>query len=113
MPKDAPLSLIEKAVMEESASILSSCSGSLIALSPDGESMDSEAFAAMIKGRAECGGITFAVGGSFGLSKELKKKADRVISFSDMTMPHQLFRIVLLEQIYRAFMIINGRTYHK
>ncbi len=117
--KEYPLSnnasdaILERAVNSESASILESAGGALIALSPDGEKMDSEAFAALVKSKASIGDITFAVGGSHGLSAALKQKADAVVSFSDMTMPHQLFRIVLLEQIYRAFMITNGRAYHK
>ncbi len=113
LPKDASAALIEKAVDEESASILATSKGALIALSPDGGKMDSQEFAAVIKSSIQSGDITFAVGGSCGLSRSLKQKAKRVISFSDMTFPHQLFRIILLEQIYRAFMIIEGRTYHK
>lgn len=113
LPKDAAQTLIEKAAAAESAALLESASGALIALSPDGESMDSEAFASVLKGRLLSGDITFAIGGSYGLSPEFKKKADHIISFSRMTFPHQLFRIVLLEQIYRAFMISSGRTYHK
>jgi 23S rRNA (pseudouridine1915-N3)-methyltransferase len=113
LPKEASPPLIDKAVAAESASILDSASGALIALSPEGERMSSEAFASFVKSRLDSGDITYAVGGSYGLGAELKKKADRVISFSDMTMPHQLFRIVLLEQIYRALMISSGRTYHK
>jgi 23S rRNA (pseudouridine1915-N3)-methyltransferase len=113
LPKDASPPLIEKAAALESEALYESASGTLIALSPDGESMSSEEFASLVKSRLDTGDITFAVGGSYGLSAEFKKKADRVISFSAMTMPHQLFRIVLLEQIYRALMISSGRTYHK
>jgi 23S rRNA (pseudouridine1915-N3)-methyltransferase len=113
LPKDASQALIEKAVALEGTALYESVSGTLIALSPEGESMSSEAFASLVKSRLDSGDITFAVGGSYGLSPELKKKAERVISFSAMTMPHQLFRIVLLEQAYRALMISSGRTYHK
>jgi 23S rRNA (pseudouridine1915-N3)-methyltransferase len=113
LPKNASGALIEKAVEEESASISDSAKGALIALSPDGEKMDSEEFAAVIKSGLQSGDITFAVGGSHGLGGSLRQRASRVVSFSDMTFPHQLFRIVLLEQIYRAFMITEGRTYHK
>ncbi len=104
---------IEKACDAESQSILASSSGALIALSPDGSKMGSDAFAALIDARGRSGDITFAIGGSYGHSAALKQAADTVLSFSDMTMPHQLFRIVLLEQIYRACMILGGRTYHK
>jgi 23S rRNA (pseudouridine1915-N3)-methyltransferase len=113
LPKDASAALIGKAIEEESASIQASAKGTLIALSPGGDKMDSENFAAVIKNSIVSGDITFAIGGSYGLGPSFKKKADRVISFSDMTFPHQLFRIILLEQVYRAFMITEGRTYHK
>ncbi len=57
--------------------------------------------------------ITFVIGGSYGLSQEIKDKAKLHLSFSKMTFPHQLFRIILLEQIYRAYKIINNERYHK
>ncbi|MBF8982331.1 23S rRNA (pseudouridine(1915)-N(3))-methyltransferase RlmH [Lutibacter sp. B2] len=57
--------------------------------------------------------IAFIIGGSLGLSDELKKRADYKLSFSPMTFPHQLMRVVLLEQIYRGFRIMKGEPYHK
>ncbi len=57
--------------------------------------------------------ITFVVGGSYGVSEKVKGACKDKISFSKMTFPHNLFRIMLLEQIYRAFTIMNGKTYHK
>ncbi len=57
--------------------------------------------------------IQFIIGGSLGLSKEVQKKADWKLSFSKMTFPHQLMRVILLEQIYRAFRIRNNEPYHK
>lgn len=57
--------------------------------------------------------ITFVIGGSLGLSNEVLNRADTQISFGKLTMPHQLMRLVLTEQIYRAFMINNGSPYHK
>lgn len=113
LPKGASLLQVQKACDTESTAILTSASGTLIALSPEGEKMSSEAFASMIGKLGDTGDISFAIGGSNGLSQEIKNHAAKVLSFSDMTMPHQLFRIVLLEQIYRAFMIGSGRTYHK
>ena len=57
--------------------------------------------------------ITFIIGGSDGLTENVKKTANLKLSFSKMTFPHQLFRVILLEQIYRSFKIINNETYHK
>ena len=57
--------------------------------------------------------ITFVIGGSYGLSDEIKKRSNYKLSFSKMTFPHQLFRVLLLEQIYRSFKIINNESYHK
>jgi 23S rRNA (pseudouridine1915-N3)-methyltransferase len=57
--------------------------------------------------------ITFIIGGSYGLSDDIKKKSNLALSFSKMTFPHQLFRVLLLEQIYRAYKINNNESYHK
>ncbi len=86
-----------------------------IALCVEGAAMPSEAFAekiekAMINGYSS---VTFVIGGSEGLDESVKSLCDMRLSFSQMTFPHRLMRIILLEQIYRAFTIINGKTYHK
>ena len=57
--------------------------------------------------------ITFIIGGSYGVMDELRNKVDYKLSFSKLTFPHQLFRVLLLEQIYRAYKIINNEEYHK
>lgn len=57
--------------------------------------------------------ITFIIGGSEGIDDEIKSKVNELISFSKLTFPHQLFRVILLEQIYRCFKINNNETYHK
>ena len=57
--------------------------------------------------------ITFVIGGSDGLDEEVKKRANYKLSFSKITFPHQLFRVILLEQIYRSYKIINNEAYHK
>lgn len=57
--------------------------------------------------------IAFVIGGSLGLHQNVKQRADETLSFSDMTFPHQLMRVILLEQIYRGFRIVNGEPYHK
>ena len=85
-----------------------------IALTPDGSEVSSEEFSHIISDiKMGSSKIAFIVGGSYGLSSNLKAHADRCISFSKMTYPHALFRIMLLEQIYRAFKIEAGHTYHK
>ena len=57
--------------------------------------------------------ITFIIGGSYGLHEDIKNRSNYKLSFSKMTFPHQLFRVMLLEQIYRSFKILNNETYHK
>lgn len=81
----------------------------------EGKQRSSEEFAneienLMIYGNSD---IAFIIGGSCGISKEVMKRSDRKISFSKMTFPHQIIRINLLEQIYRAFKIIKNEPYHK
>ena len=57
--------------------------------------------------------LVFVIGGSLGLHEKVLKRSDQAISFSDMTFPHQLMRVILSEQIYRSYRIINGEPYHK
>lgn len=86
-----------------------------IALCIDGTKTDSVGFARKIE-KIKLDGyshIQFIIGGSLGLSKDVVKKADMKLSFSDMTFPHQLMRVILAEQIYRAFRISNNEPYHK
>ncbi|MBD5431927.1 MAG: 23S rRNA (pseudouridine(1915)-N(3))-methyltransferase RlmH [Lactobacillus sp.] len=80
-----------------------------------GKERTSEEFAKEIQDLATYGhsDITFVIGGSLGTSDAVNKRADDLISFGKFTMPHQLMRLVLSEQIYRAFMINNGSPYHK
>ena len=87
----------------------------VIALAIDGESLSSEGLADRLD-KLTVGGeshLVFVIGGSIGLSEEVLKRADMKLSFSKMTFPHQLMRVILLEQIYRSFRIINGEPYHK
>lgn len=86
----------------------------VIALEIEGELLNSIEFSRVLeqtKMKYSC--ITFVIGGSDGLSEEVLKRSDFRLSFSKMTFPHQLFRILLLEQIYRAFKIENNESYHK
>ena len=87
----------------------------LVCLEVDSKQLDSVAFADFFeqKKNTSVGKITFVIGGSLGLSKEVLQRADFKISFSKMTFPHQLMRVILLEQIYRAMRIISGEPYHK
>ncbi|HZK61479.1 MAG TPA: 23S rRNA (pseudouridine(1915)-N(3))-methyltransferase RlmH, partial [Anaerovoracaceae bacterium] len=77
--------------------------------------LDSEALAEKIEslGMEGKSDITFIIGGSTGLSEEVSRRADFKLSFSKMTFPHQMMRVILLEQVYRSFKIIKGETYHK
>lgn len=80
-----------------------------------GQKCDSISFAKQIENIGISGKshIQFIVGGSLGLHESVSKRADRKISFSDMTFPHQLMRVILLEQVYRAYRIISKEPYHK
>ena len=87
----------------------------VITLEINGVMLGSEEFARKIEQLGVQGNssIGFVIGGSIGLGKEVRKRADYALSFSKMTFPHQLMRVILLEQIYRAYRIINGEPYHK
>lgn len=87
----------------------------LIVLAIEGTALTSEAFSKKLSDLETCGKshLQFVIGGSLGIDEELKKKADFTLSFSKMTLPHQLMRVVLLEQIYRAYKIKNNEPYHK
>ncbi len=85
------------------------------ALAIKGEKLDSVSFARQIEQLALSGksSIAFVIGGSLGLHPSVLKRADRLLSFSDMTFPHQLMRVILSEQLYRAYRIISKEPYHK
>ena len=88
--------------------------GYIVALCVEGEKLSSEKLAAKLKVLEDRGKeITFVIGSSCGLSQRVKQAADFRLSFSDMTFPHQLMRVILAEQVYRAYMINAGATYHK
>lgn len=87
----------------------------VIALAIEGKMLDSEELAERIEklGVSGISQIVFVIGGSLGLSAQVMKRADYALSFSRMTFPHQLMRVVLLEQIYRSCRIMNHQPYHK
>ena len=87
----------------------------VIALAIEGQQFPSEEFSKILSDITIRGisNITFVIGGSLGLSNTVKKRANLLMSFGKLTLPHQLMRLVLVEQIYRAFMIQQGSPYHK
>ena len=87
----------------------------VIALNIHGQQWTSEQFAEKLGELATCGRsrVAFIIGGSVGLDHRVLKRADVELSFGKMTYPHQLMRLILLEQIYRAFKIMRGEPYHK
>ena len=87
----------------------------VIVLAIEGKTLSSEEFSKQLE-QAPINGfstLTFVIGGSLGLSPQVKKRANLSISFGRLTLPHQLMRLVLIEQIYRAFTIQQGSPYHK
>ena len=87
----------------------------VIALAIEGKALDSVEFSGRIKqlGIRGVSHIVFVIGGSLGLAPAVMGKADETLSFSKMTFPHQLMRVILLEQVYRGFRIMKGEPYHK
>ena len=115
--KDNPnQSDIEKAKNEEGDRVLKLIKNDfLIGLDMNKQELTSEEFATFLNKKMVEGGsnISFVIGGSYGLSDALKKRCNTSISLSKMTFLHQMTRLILLEQIYRAFKILNNETYHK
>ncbi len=108
---------IEKALKKEAKDILSKVpqGSKLVAMCIEGKQMPSEKLSRFFESTAVsgCGEITFVIGSSYGLDESIKKKAELKLSMSEMTFPHQLARVMLLEQVYRGFMISNSSKYHK
>ena len=106
----------EKALLDEEKEILKHIKDKdyVITLEIDGNMKDSISFSNYLeKLEVEFNNIVFIIGGSLGLSDKIKEISNYKLSFSKMTFPHQLFRLILLEQIYRAYKIKNNETYHK
>lgn len=105
-----PALILEK----EGEEILKKLKGYTILCDINSKQLSSEKLAEKINSLTmETSTINFVIGGSYGVSEKVKAMANEKISFSQMTFPHNLFRIMLLEQVYRAFTIINGKSYHK
>ncbi len=113
--KKVDSALIERIKEKEGERILAQLKGHVIVLTPEGQKYSSNSFAKKLKNLTDLGTgvITFVIGGSYGISNDIKERANDKISFSDMTFPHTLFRVMLTEQIYRAFSINSGCTYDK
>ena len=109
------LNNINLIIESETKEILNKINASSIVLfDVKGESLSSEKFAEFIEKYFQTNSeLNFVIGGSYGVSNFLKQNANKKISLSAMTFPHRLFRVMALEQIYRAFTIINNVSYHK
>ena len=106
----------EKTIREESKLIIDKLNNNdyKVLMDINGEILDSVTLSKKLNDlMISNSNITFIIGGSYGVSDELKRMVDYRLSFSSLTFPHQLFRVVLLEQIYRCFKIINNEEYHK
>lgn len=117
LPEKPSAGQIETALKKEAEALkkLIPKNAAVFPLCIEGKAIDSESFADLIKKTAIGGQSTlvFIIGSSYGLAEELKKMGKERLSLSPMTFPHRLARIMLLEQLYRAFTIIEGKTYHK
>ncbi|NGY93204.1 23S rRNA (pseudouridine(1915)-N(3))-methyltransferase RlmH [Bacillus megaterium] len=116
-PENLSESEMEQVKQKEGERILAKISDDthVIALAINGKQKSSEELAKEIDSLATYGKskVAFVIGGSLGLSSEVMKRSNAALSFSKMTFPHQLMRLVLVEQIYRAFRIIRNEPYHK
>ncbi|MEM4995991.1 23S rRNA (pseudouridine(1915)-N(3))-methyltransferase RlmH [Priestia sp. SB1] len=116
-PENLSESEMEQVKQKEGERILAKISDDthVIALAINGKQKSSEELAKEIDSLATYGKskVAFVIGGSLGLSSEVIKRSNAALSFSKMTFPHQLMRLVLVEQIYRAFRIIRNEPYHK
>ena len=117
LPEDPSAAEIQRALAAESAAIRERLprGGAVIALCIEGTELSSEALSKKLTQLASAGAsqLTFLIGGSFGLHPRVKQRADLRLSMSPMTFPHHLARVMLLEQIYRAYQIDAGTRYHK
>ena len=118
LPSDDPADAeVQKALQKEGEEILSKIPAGafVVALCIEGKLCSSEDLAGLFAevGNAGKSQIVFVIGGSYGLSDAVKKRADIRLSMSRMTFPHRLARVMLLEQVYRGFKILKGEKYHK
>lgn len=116
-PENLSEAQMEEVKQKEGERILSKISQDayVITLEIEGKQLTSEKLASRIDNLMTYGSskIVFVIGGSLGISKEVQERSDYALSFSKMTFPHQMMRLMLLEQVYRAFRIIKNEPYHK
>lgn len=99
---------------KEGKLILEKCKGDMFLFDIRGKNMTSEEFSSLIEKQAQLSStLSFVIGGSYGVSQEVSSRAKGLICFGKQTLPHNLARIVAIEQIYRAFNISSGTSYHK
>lgn len=116
LPQNPSEKEIAAALEKEGAELLRRIKGYIVAMCIEGKMLDSPGLAQKISMAAsggENGAVTFLIGSSYGLSPAVKQRADFRLSMSPMTFPHQLARVMLLEQIYRSYQITYGAKYHK
>ncbi len=115
--RDPGKATVERAVQDEGADVLAAVRAGehVVALDVAGRAVDSVEFSRYLERLALDGrsAVTFVIGGSHGLSADVLSRADERLSLGPMTLPHNLARVVLLEQLYRAFRIARGEPYHK
>lgn len=112
--REENLSNEQKSLKEEAKNIIPKLKGKSVALAIEGRQIDSVELSKMINSAISQGEeLTFVIGSSCGLDDSVKQAVNDKISFSKMTFPHTLARVILFEQIYRAFTILSGNTYHK
>lgn len=104
---------IEQKIVQESESLFAQTKGKLLIFDRDGKDLSSEDFAKLLKDWQNESVISLVIGGSNGVSQKLKTSANALVCFGKATFPHQLFRVMAVEQLYRAFSIVAGSPYHK
>lgn len=116
LPQNPSEKEIAAALEKEGAELLRRIRGYCVAMCIEGKQLDSPALAVKLSDAArggDNGAVTFLIGSSYGLSTAVKQRAQLNLSMSAMTFPHQLARVMLLEQIYRGYQILGGTKYHK
>ncbi|PIN75536.1 23S rRNA (pseudouridine(1915)-N(3))-methyltransferase RlmH [Candidatus Woesearchaeota archaeon CG10_big_fil_rev_8_21_14_0_10_37_12] len=107
LPKYCSFEVFE---VKDESGVENKLKGTIVVLDVRGKQLSSEALSSWLRDKEA---VTFVIGGAEGLSSKVKQKANFLLSFSQMTFPHQLARLILTEQVYRAFTILKNEKYHK